>query len=151
MLSISSRFLVSVIIAMGLMAVQTSMSNLFWLLSVDMPISLVVFISTLLSDLIGMSFNGEVPIIGVVLVGLLIAFVVAHFVIKYTGLARVPGYMFAGAAALFAIVVLMPLAFYNLDLIAGARTFIGKCCLITGGALSGYFFAVTGDEGRAHD
>ena len=151
MLSISSRFLVSVIIAMGLMAMQTSVSNLFWLVSVDMPITFAIFISTLLSDLIGMSFHGEVPIIGVVLVGLLIAFVAAHFAVKCTHLARVPGYVFAGAAALFAIVVLMPLAFYNLDLIAGARTFIGKCCLITGGALSGYFFAVTGDGERAHD
>ena len=34
----------------------------------------------------------------------------------------------------------MPLAFYNLDLIAGARTALGKSILILCGFLSGYYF-----------
>ena len=144
-----ARFFASVIIAMSVMAVQTSLSNLWWLHSTDMPVSAFVIVSTLLTDLVGMSFLGDAPIIAVVLVGLLIAFVVAFLIIKWTALDRSYLYTLAGATALFAIVVLMPLAFYNLDLIAGARTSLGKCCLIVGGAVSGYFFAVTGGKKNA--
>jgi len=39
-----------------------------------------------------------------------------------------------------AIVGLMPLAFYNLELIAGARTFVGKGYLIFTGVIAGYYF-----------
>ena len=141
-----ARCSASVIIAMSVMAVQTSLSNLWWLHSTDMPVSVSVVVSTLLTELVGMSFLGDAPIIAVVLVGLLIAFVVAFLIIKWTALHRSYLYTLAGATAIFAIVVLMPLAFYNLDLIAGARTLLGKCCLIAGGAVSGYFFAVTGGK-----
>lgn len=144
-----ARFFASVIIAMSVLAVQTSLSNLWWLHSTDMPVSATVIVSTLLTDLIGTSFLGEVPIIAILLVGLLIAFVVAFLIINRTALHRSYLYTLAGATALFAIVVLMPMAFYNLDLIAGARTVLGKCCLIAGGAVSGYFFAVTGGKKNA--
>jgi len=144
-----ARFFASVIIAMSVLAVQTSLSNLWWLHSTDMPVSATVIVSTLVTDLIGTSFLGEVPIIAILLVGLLIAFVVAFLIINRTALHRSYLYTLAGATALFAIVVLMPMAFYNLDLIAGARTVLGKCCLIAGGAVSGYFFAVTGGKKNA--
>lgn len=144
-----ARFFASVIIAMSVLAVQTSLSNLWWLHSTDMPVSATVIVSTLVTDLIGTSFLGEVPIIAILLVGLLIAFVVAFLIINRTALHRSYLYTLAGATALFAIVVLMPMAFYNLNLIAGARTVLGKCCLIAGGAVSGYFFAVTGGKKNA--
>ena len=145
-MGVVARFFASAIIAMSVIAVQTSLSNLWWLQSIDMPVGVGVFVSTLLSDLIGMSVLGAAPIIAIVLVGLLIAFFVAFLIIKWTDLDRSYLYTLAGATALFAIVVLMPLAFYHLDLIAGARTLLGKCCLIAGGAVSGYFFAVTGGK-----
>lgn len=136
----SAVFLISVLIAMSCVALQTSVSNLLWLDSINMPVTLSVIISMLMSDLVGMSAAGAYPIIVVVFAGLLIAFIVAFLLSKWINTGRRVLYALAGGTALFAIVVLMPLAFYNLDLIAGARTLWGKLCLILGGAIAGYYF-----------
>ena len=136
----SAVFLISVLIAMSCVALQTSVSNLLWLDSINMPVTLSVIISMLISDLVGMSAAGAYPIIVVVFAGLLIAFIVAFLLSKWINTGRRVLYALAGGTALFAIVVLMPLAFYNLDLIAGARTLWGKLCLILGGAIAGYYF-----------
>jgi hypothetical protein len=135
-------FLTSALLAMFFVAAQTSLSNLWWLSSVDMPITGFIIISMLLRDLIGMSVAGAFPIIAVVAAGLLIAFFVAHILSKFISTERKILYALAGGAALFAIVVLMPLAFYNLDLIAGARTSLGKGIIIIGGMIAGCYFGV---------
>ncbi|CAI8304636.1 MAG: hypothetical protein ACKJRM_09840 [Porticoccaceae bacterium] len=136
----SAVFLISVLIAMSCVALQTSVSNLLWLNSINMPVTVSVIVSMLMSDLVGMSAAGAYPIIVVVFAGLLIAFIVAFLLSKWINTGRRVLYALAGGTALFAIVVLMPLAFYNLDLIAGARTLWGKLCLILGGAIAGYYF-----------
>ena len=136
----SAVFLISVMIAMSCVALQTSVSNLLWLNSINMPVTASVIVSMLMSDLVGMSAAGAYPIIIVVFAGLLIAFIVAFLLSKWINTGRRVLYALAGGTALFAIVVLMPLAFYNLDLIAGARTLLGKLCLILGGAVAGYYF-----------
>lgn len=136
----SAVFLISVLIAMSCVALQTSVSNLLWLNSINMPVTVSVIVSMLMSDLVGMSAAGAYPIILVVFAGLLIAFIVAFLLSKWINTGRRVLYALAGGTALFAIVVLMPLAFYNLDLIAGARTLWGKLCLILGGAIAGYYF-----------
>ncbi len=136
----SAVFLISVLIAMSCVALQTSVSNLLWLNSINMPVTVSVIASMLMSDLVGMSAAGAYPIIVVVFAGLLIAFIVAFLLSKWINTGRRVLYALAGGTALFAIVVLMPLAFYNLDLIAGARTLWGKLCLILGGAIAGYYF-----------
>ena len=136
----SAVFLISVLIAMSCVALQTSVSNLLWLNSINMPVTVSVIVSMLMSDLVGMSAAGAYPIIVVVFAGLLIAFIVAFLLSKWINTGRRVLYALAGGTALFAIVVLMPLAFYNLDLIAGARTLWGKLCLIFGGAIAGYYF-----------
>ena len=136
----SAVFLISVLIAMSCVALQTSVSNLLWLNSINMPVTASVIVSMLMSDLVGMSAAGAYPIIIVVFAGLLIAFIVAFLLSKWINTGRRVLYALAGGTALFAIVVLMPLAFYNLDLIAGARTLLGKLCLILGGAVAGYYF-----------
>ena len=135
-----AAFLISVLIAMSCVALQTSVSNLLWLNSINMPVTASVIVSMLMSDLVGMSAAGAYPIIVVVFAGLLIAFIVAFLLSKWINTGRRVLYALAGGTALFAIVVLMPLAFYNLDLIAGARTLWGKLCLILGGAIAGYYF-----------
>ena len=72
MLTRIKAFLISVSIAMGLVAIHTSVTNLLWLSSIDMPISIGIVISTIASDIIGMSFQGEVPVVALILIGLLI-------------------------------------------------------------------------------
>ena len=74
MLRTTVVFFTSALIAMFFVAAQTSLSNLWWLSSVDMPITGFIIISMLLRDLIGMSVAGAFPIIAVVAVGLVIAF-----------------------------------------------------------------------------
>ena len=135
-----AAFLISVLIAMSCVALQTSVSNLLWLNSINMPVTASVIVSMLMSDLVGMSAAGAYPIIIVVFAALLIAFIVAFLLSKWINTGRRVLYALAGGTALFAIVALMPLAFYNLDLIAGARTLWGKLCLILGGAIAGYYF-----------
>ena len=135
-------FLISVSIAMGLVAIHTSVTNLLWLSSIDMPISLGIIISTIASDIIGMSFQGEVPVIALILIGLLIAFCTAGLLFKRTTLSEPKLYALAGGTALLATVMLLSLALGSMDLIAGARTSLGRCIIILAGILAGYYFGV---------
>jgi hypothetical protein len=43
----------------------------------------------------------------------------------------------------------MPLAFYNLDILAGGRSILGKSILTLFGLISGYFFGTSLDKQRA--
>ena len=54
MLIKSLHLILSIIFATVLVVLQTTLSNLFWLSSVDMPISIGAFL-TLFGDLLGMN------------------------------------------------------------------------------------------------
>ena len=135
-------FLISVSIAMGLVAIHTSVTNLLWLSSIDMPISLGIIISTIVSDIIGMSFQGEVPVIALILIGLLIAFCTAGLLFKRAVISKPKLYALAGGTALLATIMLLSLALGSMDLIAGARTSLGRCIIVLAGILAGYYFGV---------
>ena len=133
-------FVISIFIVTILVVLQTTLSNIFWLSSVDLPISLSLILKTYFSDLNGMNFGGQVPLVALVAAGYLIAYSVVELFLIWVDVKKPYAYAFAGGAALLAIVLLMPLAFYNLDLIAGARTAIGKSILVLCGILSGYYY-----------
>ena len=61
-------------------------------------------------------------------------------ILIWVNLSKSYAYALAGAAAILAIVLLMPLAFYNLDVLAGGRSFLGKIILVFFGLISGYYF-----------
>ncbi|MBT5103623.1 MAG: hypothetical protein HOA40_04890 [Porticoccaceae bacterium] len=147
----SVSFLVAVAIATVLLVTQTTASNIAWLSSMDMPIDTSVVASMLIGDLIGMNFKGEFPVAALIFVGMLIAFVVARIVLVWVDIDKRYLYALAGGAALFAIVGLMPLAFYNLDLIAGARSLLGKVYLICSGMIAGYYFGARQTEGSTDE
>ena len=107
-----------------------------------MPISIGIVISTIASDIIGMSFQGEVPVIALILIGLLIAFCTAGLLFKRATLSKPKLYALAGGTALLATVMLLSLALGSMDLIAGARTSLGRCIIILAGILAGYYFGV---------
>ena len=132
--------IISILIATTLVVLQTTLSNLMWLSSVDMPVTVGLTLKTFFSDLIGMNTGGAIPLVGLVAVGMLLAYSVAKILLIWIDTKKSYAYGLAGAAAILAIVLLMPLAFYNLDLIAGARTVLGKTILILCGFLSGYYF-----------
>ena len=105
-----------------------------------MPVTIGLTFNTFFGDLIGMNSGGAIPLVGLVAVGMLLAYLVTKIMLIWINTKKSYAYGLAGAAAILAIVLLMPLAFYNLDLIAGARTVLGKTILILCGFLSGYYF-----------
>ncbi len=133
-------FLISLAIATFLLVTHTTITNLIWLNSINMPVDLGVVVSSITTDLVGMNFRGAFPAIGLIFVGLLVAFVTARVISIWSGMKKTHLYALAGGVALLAIVVLMPLAFYHLDLIAGARTLAGKAYLVFAGMIAGYYF-----------
>ncbi|MFL2701681.1 MAG: hypothetical protein ACJ0F3_02355 [Gammaproteobacteria bacterium] len=140
MLKKSLYLIISILIATVLVVLQTTLSNLMWLSSIDMPVSIGLVLNTFFADLIGMNLGGAIPLVGLVAAGMLIAYCVTRILLIWIDTRKSYAYALAGAAAILAIVLLMPLAFYNLDLIAGARTTLGKIILILCGLLSGYYF-----------
>ena len=140
MLKKSLYLIISILLATVLVVLQTTLSNLMWLSSVDMPVTIGLTFNTFFGDLIGMNSDGAIPLVGLVAIGMLLAYLVAKILLIWINTKKSYAYGLAGAAAILAIVLLMPLAFYNLDLIAGARTAIGKTILILCGFLSGYYF-----------
>ena len=140
MLKKSLYLILSILIATALVVLQTTLSNLMWLSSVDKPVTIGLALKTFVGDLIGMNSSGAIPLVGLVAVGMLLAYAVAKILLIWVDTKKSYAYGLAGAAAILAIVLLMPLAFYNLDLIAGARTALGKTILILCGFLSGYYF-----------
>ena len=144
----SLNLILSIIIATCLVILQETMSNIFWLISVDMPVSLGVFISTYLNNLFAMNLSGAVPMIALIAIGFLIAYLVTRIILIWINVPRSYAYAIAGAVAILAIVLLMPLAFYNLDILAGGRSVLGKSILTFFGLLSGYYFGKTLDKQR---
>ncbi|MDP6181442.1 MAG: hypothetical protein QF527_02080 [SAR86 cluster bacterium] len=140
MLKKSLYLIISILIATVLVVLQTTISNLIWLSSIDMPVSIGLALNTFFADLIGMNLGGAIPLVGLVAAGMLIAYGVTRILLIWIDTRKSYAYALAGSAAILAIVLLMPLAFYNLDLIAGARTTLGKIILILCGLLSGYYF-----------
>ena len=140
MLKKSLYLIISIHIATVLVVLQTTLSNFMWLSSIDMPVSIGLVLNTFFADLIGMNLGGAIPLVGLVAAGMLIAYGVTRILLIWIDTRKSYAYALAGAAAILAIVLLMPLAFYNLDLIAGARTTLGKIILILCGLLSGYYF-----------
>ena len=143
---VSISFLASVAIATILLVTQTTASNIAWLSSMEMPVDITVMVSMFIGDLISMNFKGEFPVGVLILVGMLISFLVTRIALIWVNIDKRYLYALAGGMAMFAIVGLMPLAFYNLELIAGARTFTGKGYLIFTGVIAGYYFGTRQTE-----
>jgi hypothetical protein len=143
---VSISFLASVAIATILLVTQTTASNIAWLSSMEMPVDITVMVSMFIGDLISMNFKGEFPVGVLIFVGMLISFLVTRIALIWVNIDKRYLYALAGGMAMFAIVGLMPLAFYNLELIAGARTFTGKGYLIFTGVIAGYYFGTRQTE-----
>ena len=96
-----------------------------------------------------MNLAGAIPLIALVAIGFLIAYSVARIILIWIRVSKSYAYALAGALAILAIVLLMPLAFYNLDILAGGRSVLGKSILTLFGLISGYFFGTSLDKQRA--
>ena len=141
-------FLLSILLTSFLVGAQTTIVNLMWLSSVEMPVTLMIFISSLFQDFFMLSLS---PVVGMlpisipphlptlILLGFLISFPVAWLALKWVKIEKKYAYGIAGAIALFFIVYLMPVVFFGVDMLAGERTPLGKVSLIICGYVGGHF------------
>ena len=135
----------AILLVSFLVGAQTTVFNLIWLSSVDMPVTFGVLISSIYHDFVLMPFTpappAPLPLLPTIIsLGLFIAFGVTWIILKWTGMQKKYAYGIAGAMALVFIVYLMPLLFFGVDMLAGARSTIGKISLIICGYLGGHFF-----------
>ena len=135
----------AILLVSFLVGAQTTVFNLIWLSSVDMPVTFGVLISSIYHDFVIMTLTpappAPLPLLPTIIsLGLFIAFGVTWIILKWAGIEKKYAYGIAGAMALVFIVYLMPLLFFGVDMLAGARSTIGKICLIICGYLGGYFF-----------
>ena len=112
-----------------------------------MPVTFGVLISSIYHDFVLMTLTPSTPPLPpipllptIISLGLFIAFGVTWIILKWTGMQKKYAYGIAGAMALVFIVYLMPLLFFGVDMLAGARSTIGKISLIICGYLGGHFF-----------
>ena len=135
----------AILLVSFLVGAQTTVFNLIWLSSVDMPVTFGVLISSIYHDFVLMTLTpappAPLPLLPTIIsLGLFIAFGATWIVLKWAGIQKKYAYGIAGAMALVFIVYLMPLLFFGVDMLAGARSTIGKISLIICGYLGGHFF-----------
>ena len=137
----------TIVLVSFLVGAQTTISNLIWLLSIDMPVTFTVLISSIYHDFVLMTLTSAppplppLPVLPVIItIGLVVSFGVTWILFRWIKIQKKYAYGMAGAASLVFIVYLMPLLFFGVDMLAGARTPLGKISLIICGYLGGYFF-----------
>ena len=135
----------AILLVSFLVGAQTTVFNLIWLSSVDMPVTFSVLNSSIYHDFVLMTLTpappAPLPLLPTIIsLGLFIAFGVTWIVLRWAGMEKKYAYGIAGAMALVFIVYLMPLLFFGVDMLAGARSTIGKISLIICGYLGGHFF-----------
>lgn len=137
--------LLSILLVSFLVGAQTTISNLSWLLSIDMPVTAGAVFSSIYHDFVFMTLTPApplpLPMLPTILaIGLFFSFGFTWIALRWINLDKKHAYGISGGIALFFIVYLMPIIFFGVDMLAGARTLLGKICLILCGYLGGYFF-----------
>jgi hypothetical protein len=114
----------------------SSISNLIWLISVDMPVGVISSLEVLFFDFQRLG----ILLYGVIIIGFAIAFTVAGMLAKYTRLSGKYLYAMAGAFAIGTATYLMVELLFDSELLGGNRTFIGKILHWIAGFFGGYFY-----------
>ena len=137
----------AILLVSFLVGAQTTVFNLIWLSSIDMPVTFGVLISSIYHDFVLMTLTPSTPPLPplpllptIISLGLFIAFGFTWIILKWIGIPKKYAYGIAAAMALVFIVYLMPLLFFGIDMLAGARSPVGKISLIICGYLGGHFF-----------
>ena len=114
----------------------SSISNLIWLNSVDMPIGIISSLEVLLFDFQRLG----ILLYGVVIIGFAIAFSFTAVLIKFTNISAKYLYALAGAVSIGTAMYLMVELLFESELLGGNRTFIGKVLHWIAGFFGGYFY-----------
>ena len=119
-----------------LMTPISSLSNLIWLASVDMPVGIISSVEVILFDFQRLG----IALFGVIIVGFAVAFSVAGLISKYTKFGGKYLYAIAGSVAIGLALILMVELLFQTQLLGGNRTLIGKILNWGAGFLGGYFY-----------
>jgi len=119
-----------------LMTPISSLSNLIWLASVDMPVGLISSLEVILFDFQRLG----IALFGVIIIGFTVAFTIAGLISKYSSLGGKYLYAVAGSAAIGVALILMVELLFQTQLLGGNRTLIGKVLHWGAGFLGGYFY-----------
>lgn len=114
----------------------SSISNLIWLNSVNMPIGIISSLEVLLFDFQRLG----ILLYGVVIIGFAIAFSFTAVLIKFTNISAKYLYALAGAVSIGAAMYLMVELLFESELLGGNRTFVGKVFHWIAGFFGGYFY-----------
>jgi len=114
----------------------SSISNLFWLASVDMPVTVFSSLEVILFDFQRLG----IALYVVVIVGFSIAFSVAGLISRFFQFGGKYLYSIAGAFAIGMALFLMVELLFQTELLGGNRTILGKSLHLVAGFLGGYFY-----------
>ena len=132
-----SIFLFSTLVSVFFSVPITSISYLYWLSSIDVPINLKVIIESLIHDWIYFS-----PVLFIIYsIGFLIAFLTSKFLLLLFKWEKRIVYGMAGACAVAAILYLSVTLLFETQVIAGNRYTLGWMFHIIFGFFGGYIFA----------
>tara|TARA_Y100000768_G_scaffold384255_1_gene367950 strand:- start:58 stop:504 length:447 start_codon:yes stop_codon:yes gene_type:complete len=132
-------FISALIVTLLVILVSTS-SNLIWLSSMNMPINFNLALSTFFKDVIGMNFSSQIPLFILISLPLILCLFLAKVSLKNLYKNKIYFYSLTGAIAVLGLMLLLPLAFGNVEPISGSRTSIGKICMTICGFIGGYYF-----------
>ena len=131
-----TAFAAAVLATYVLAAVASTQTMLGEVAALGLPVSFGNRTAATLHDLAGMAMS-YLPLIGA---SLLIAFPLTALILRYVGLPRTLGYVFAGGAALWALHLIM-IATFGLHPVPATRTALGLALQAAAGLVGGYVFA----------
>jgi uncharacterized membrane protein len=136
---VTSLLFFSAIITAFLSVPITTASYTIWLSSIEMPVTLNLFIASLIHDW----FNLGVTLFLLFLVGFLIAFLITFIIRKIFTINLISepfSYAIAGSVCILLILVLTVVLLFETQIIAGNRTTLGTFLHVLAGFAGGYFF-----------
>ena len=136
---VTSLLFFSAIITAFLSVPITTASYTIWLSSIEMPVTLNLFIASLIHDW----FNLGVTLFLLFLAGFLIAFLITFIIRKIFTINLISepfSYAIACSVCILLILVLTVVLLFETQIIAGNRTAFGTFLHVLAGFAGGYFF-----------
>ena len=136
---VTSLLFFSAIITAFLSVPITTASYTIWLSSIEMPVTLNLFIASLIHDW----FNLGITLFLLFLAGFLIAFLITFIIRKIFTINLISepfSYAIAGSVCILLILVLTVVLLFETQIIAGNRTVVGTLLHVLAGFAGGYFF-----------
>ena len=136
---VTSLLFFSAIITAFLSVPITTASYTIWLSSIEMPVTLNLFIASLIHDW----FNLGITLFLLFLAGFLIAFLITFIIRKMFNISIISepfSYAIAGSTCILLILVLTVVLLFETQVIAGNRTAVGTLLHVLAGFAGGYFF-----------